>query len=578
MNKKIVSLIIIIILVIGVISFFTYSQIQKNNREYKIEEITKYNYFTYKNENKFGVINNKGEIIIEAKYDEVKIPNPTKAVFVAYNEDNSKVVNEKNEEIYKGYDKIETLNLKNVSSDLIYEKQLLKYEKDGKFGLINLEGKEIAKPIYDEIETLQYKEGELLVKKDGKYGVINQKGYTLIKNEYDKITVDGYYNSETSYKNDGYIVGKKTEEGYRYGYITAIGEKYLECKYNDVRRIVEIEDKEDQIYLLTAENGRYGVFKNNQKLIENEYQSIIYDMTSSIFTVQKGKKYGAINKEGKEVLKCEYSEIDIKGKNLYTKTIEGKEEVYSNKGELTNLNSDTIIIEIQEKPEYEIYIKNSEGKTTYQICKEGKAITEEYMYIQYLEKDLLIASKKDGKLGIIDMQGTDKGEFKYTSIQKIFDTNIIQMSVGTKIELANEEGKIICEMENAKVEQIDEYIKISNDKEIKYFNLKGEEISNKEVYKNNKLYAIEKDGKWGFEDKNQNIKVECIYDEVIEFNQYGYAGIKKDGKWGVVDEEGKILEEPKYKITGQAKPEFIGKYYQIQYGFGQKYHTNNIIK
>lgn len=36
----------------------------------------------------------------------------------------------------------------------------------GKFGLINYEGKVITKPIYEEISSVKYKEGEILAKKD----------------------------------------------------------------------------------------------------------------------------------------------------------------------------------------------------------------------------------------------------------------------------------------------------------------------------------------------------------------------------------------------------------------------------
>ena len=574
MSKKIIGIVISILIVVSGIFFVVYGQIKKENNEYTVEKIDKYEYFIYKDGEKFGVIDKKGEIIINAKYDEVKIPNPTKAVFVGYSEDGSKVLNEKNEEIYSEYQKVEPLILKNVSSDLIYEKQVLKYEKDGKYGLINIDGKKVTKPIYESIETLKSKEGEMLTKKDGKYGVINQKGYKVIENEYDKIEVDGYFNEETLYKDSGYIVGKKTGEGYRYGYITSKGEKYFECIYNDLQRILEINDA-GKIYLLAAENGRYGVFKNKENIIKNEYQSIIYDMTSSVFTVLKGRNFGVIAKDGKELLKCEYQEIDIKGKNIYARTKEGKVEVYSNDGTLTNLDSETMRIEIREKPGYSIEIKNIEGKTIYKIFNGENAIGEEYMYLQYLGNDLLIASKKDGKLGIINLEGQEKVDFIYTSIQKVLDTNIIGLVSGKKVKLANMDGKIISEMENGKIEKQDEFLKIYNSEEVKYFDNKGKEVSNIEVYSNNKLFSVKENGKWGFKDKSGKIIVKCNFDEVTEFNKYGYAGIKKDGKWGVIDEEGKIIEDTKYKINEQTKPDFIGKYYQVQYGFGQRYYTSN---
>lgn len=574
MKKKsiIVIIIVLIIAITGIITYFITKNTQEKNKDYQIEEISQYQYFVYQEEGKFGVLNTTGNTVIPAKYKEVKIPNPSKAVFVCYTEDGTQVLNETAQPILTEYANVDTLKLKNVSSDLIYEKQVLKYEKDGKYGLIGLEGKQITKPIYEEIDTLQYKEGELLVKKEGKYGVINQKGATLIEAKYDKISADAYYNPETRYRYDGYIVANKTDEGYRYGYISQEGNMYLETSYNDLKRIPEIGDNQE-VYIIAAENGRYGVFKNNKKIIENDYQSITYDSTNNIFVVQKGKKYGAINLEGKEILKCEFAQIDIKGKYLYTKNSEGKEEVYSKEGQLTNMSANTMILDITEKPGYTILIQTVDGKTSYQICKDEKTTTDEYMYIQYLENDLFIASKRDGKLGIINSQGEEKAEFKYSTIQRIFDTNLIQMTAENVTEIADTNAQVILTMADANIEQKDQYIQVSNKTETAYFNEQGEQVPSTEVFANNILFAKSQDGKWGFVDKTGNVKADYEYDKVTEFNEYGFAGIQKDGKWGVIKQDGTVLKEPTYELTGQTTPEFLGVYYQVQYGSGQIYYT-----
>ena len=54
---------------------------------------------------------------------------------------------------------------------------------------------------------MPYREGELIVKKDGKYGVININGGKLLDFKYDYITGDNYYSQEKEYELDGYIVG-----------------------------------------------------------------------------------------------------------------------------------------------------------------------------------------------------------------------------------------------------------------------------------------------------------------------------------------------------------------------------------
>lgn len=198
MKKKYIAIIcIIILIIIAVAAFFLIKNNIDSKKTYEIAKIEEYNYFVLRQDDKYGVIDRQGNILINPTYAEVKIPNPEKAVFVCKEEnDNIKILNNNNEELMTEYEQIEPIKLKNIQSDLMYEKSVLKYKKDNKYGLINFEGKEITKPEYDEIDSLGYKEGELLVKKDNKYGIMNINGYLMIPTEYDQISVDKYYTDE----------------------------------------------------------------------------------------------------------------------------------------------------------------------------------------------------------------------------------------------------------------------------------------------------------------------------------------------------------------------------------------------
>ena len=576
MKKKIIiPIILFLLIIIGLLIYFFVKNKEKENRDYQIEQITDYKYFVSKSQDsqKFGVIDTSGNVVIDEQYDDVQIPNPSKAVFICINGDSSKVFNSEAQEIYTEFGEISTLRLKNTSSDLIYEKSVLKYEQNGKFGLIGIDGKKLTEPIYDSIDTLQYKEGELIVKQNDKYGIINQKGYILVDIEYDEITADGFYDMETQYRYDGYIVANKTDMGYRYGYVSCDGKQILDLLYNDLKRITNISDEEP--YLLVAENGRYGVMKKSTQIISNEYQSISYDASNNIFVVQKGQKYGVMDFSGKQIIECKYPQIDVKGRNIYVTKDDNMVEVYDTSGNLTNMSSDVIYIDIPEKDDYSIRIQTIDQNTTYQICKEGEDdVQEEYQYIEYLENDLFVASKSGGNLGIIDLNGDVKTEFKYSSIQIIPNTDLIQMvnTDNITVDFADKTAKIITQMANVTITNNEYFIKLSNSNESKYINLDGKEISNIEAYPNNLLFAVSKDGKWGYTDKEGNIKVEAIYDKVTEFNKYGFAGVLKDGKWGIIKQDGTILVQPSYEIDSQIEPYFIGEYYQVKYGLGQMYY------
>ena len=79
-----------------------------------------------------------------------------------------------------------------------------------------------------------------------------------------------------------------------------------------------------------------------------------------------------------------------------------------------------------------------------------------------------------------------------------------------------------------------------NEEETKYISLEGKEVTNTEVFTNNKIFAKKQDNKWGFVDASGTKIIDFKYDKVTEVNNYGFAGIKQNEKWGVIDADGKI--------------------------------------
>ena len=567
----IIRSIIIGILVIAIIVSVSVYFIQKNAKKYEIEKVNTYNYFLLEKNDLYGVIDRSGNIILDANYIDVKIPNPEKPLFVCYEQDSTKVLNESKEEILTNYKNIEPIKLQNISGDLAYEKSVLKYEQDGKYGLIDFTGNQIAKPEYEEISGLPYKEGELLVKQDNKCGVINIKGNNLVEIKYDNIEVDGYYTDNNGYKYAGYIVSNTTEEGYRYGYINYKGKLLLETKYNELSRIADMQDNEN-IYLIGAINGQYGVIKNKENVLNNEYQSIRYDANNNVLVVEKSKKFGISKLNGQIIVPVEYNQIDITGIYLYAQNEQGT-TVYNNNGTQANVDSNIAILET-ENEKYRIRINDELGSKYGIIDDEGvQLIEEKYNYLEYLYDDYFIASQEGGKLGVINDKDEVKIPIECDSVQKIENTNLIKTVVGqTTTRIYKEDMQLACEMQNATIETVNDYIKVYNDTETKYLDKQGNEVLNTVVYQNNKIFASKNEqGKYGFVDKSNSIVVDYQYDKVTEVNEYGYAGVKKDGKWGVINQNGEVILEPTYELPDEIEPDFIGPYSKVTYGFGEFY-------
>lgn len=577
MKNKIIFLVSIIVLVIIIIfGTIVIGNIRKNYKTVQISE-DDYKYFILKSNEKTGVINENGDIVIEPTYDSIIIPNPTIDVFICKNEqdENNIVLNEKSEKIFEKYQNVEPIYTDGTISSLPYEKAVLKYQENGKYGLINYEEKKITKPIYEEIKSVKYKEGEILAKKDGKYGVINNKGVVLIKFEYDQIEGDKFFDKENQYKYSGYIAYKTTQDGYRYAYINYKWKLILDAEYNSIERITSIDNKDEQ-WLIVSQNGQYGVLKKSKNIINLSFRQINYNVDNEVFVVNRNNKYGIYNKKGEEVIEPKYTEIDFKGMYVYTKLADEEKYYY-----LDGKEADNNYKNIAKVEDTNYYITVSK-ENLYGIIDNNKNIltSNKYAYIEYLFDNYFVIYDNKNKLGIIDVNDNKKIESEYNSLSRIGDFKLIKgektQNGKTTVDIFDSNLNKAISLEDADIEIYNDYIRVSNDKEIKYINSEGNITTNNEIYKENNILTTIKDGKWGYVNRDGNVVVECAYDYATELNSYGYATINKNGKWGSVDKEGKIIVEPTYELEyEEVVPEFIGKYYKVYYGYGQFYYTDN---
>ena len=316
-NKKIIICAIIFVVIILIIAGTILCKNVRNKKsEYKLEKINIWTYLPIVENGKMGVIDNKGNVVVEPKYNSVQIPNPTEDVFICSDENETKIVNVNGEEKFKNFEEVSAIQLRELATEIPYEKSVLKYKEKGKYGIINFEGKKITKAIYDNIDNLPYKEGELLVEKDGKYGVINILGKFIIPIQYKEIKIDEYYEYENAYKYSGYIVGNDTEKGIMYKYINYKKNIETKAEYQDIKRIIDYENK-DKFYLIYEKDNKYGIIEDGNTVVKNEYDNIEYDNLNKLFIVKKNGKYGILKLNGETLISCLYDEIDNEGIYIY---------------------------------------------------------------------------------------------------------------------------------------------------------------------------------------------------------------------------------------------------------------------
>lgn len=458
--KKVFAVIIaIVVITMGAIII---AKLVENARQ---ATVSSREYYALYSENKWGILDSTGNIVINPMYEEMLIVvDKTKPVFLCVYDVNietgeysTQVLNEKNEQIYTDYDKVEALENYDSSGNVWYEENILRVEKDGKYGIIDLDGKVIASIQYDNIETLKGVTNSLIVEQNGKYGLINNSGVTIIEANYKEIQKFGEKYQQ------GYIT---INDDNLYGLVSYTGTQILENKYENILQIygenyfvieedgaqkvinaegdIIIEEGYDEITQIASsgvvfmQDDKYGLIGfDNEVKIEAEYDSL-KEINTGYFVAEQGGKLGLIDLTGTVNIEFEYENIYFnEDANVYvaeddeynSSIIDGNFDVRLT-GILNEINAQNQYIKIRtEDNEYKYYNYNFEEQEVQNV----------------LQNNTLYVSKQDGKYGYVDKDGN-------VVVDYIYDEALEQNSYGyAAVKLdgvwgsINSEGEVVTQ-------------------------------------------------------------------------------------------------------------------------------------
>ncbi|MBQ9659433.1 MAG: WG repeat-containing protein [Clostridia bacterium] len=427
-------------------------------------------YFALYTENKWGVIDSKGDAIIPAQYAEmIIVPDSTQDIFLCTYDINSetgeyktKALNKKNEEIFTEYEQIEAVENFDKNENVWYEKDVLKVKKNGKYGLITFKGKEIVECQYDEIYALKgiensfvikkddkvglidktgriiinteykeitnlgkdYNEGFITIAEDGKYGVISYSGEVKLKNEYDKI--------EQIYGKDTYVVknGNKTQV------INASEEVLISSGFDEIKEILQKSSG-----VIFEKNKLYGVMSTSGEVIIDAKYENIYELQDGNLVAMKDTKYGIIDLNENIKLNFDYTSIAYnKDANIYiAEDSDYKSSIINSNfevkliGILSELNQEKGYIRMRIDEEYKYYnlkfeeissekvltantLFLSKKNDKYGYVDEKGDVVVDYIYDDATEQNIYgyVAVKKNGVWGSLDSKGNKIIEPKYS--------------------------------------------------------------------------------------------------------------------------------------------------------------------
>ena len=321
MKKVLATIIAIVVVIMIVISLKRLLTDTEKNKDVSSLDT----YISIFENNKWGVIDNKGNKIINPTYDEmIIIPDKNKGLFICsydinYNNETYKtqVLNEEGNEILKEYEQIEAIE--NTDDSMVwYDNSILKYKQNGKYGLIDFNGKKILNAEYDNIYALKGVEKSLIVEQNGKKGLVNTSmGEIIVPVEYSEVT-----NLSENYE-AGYIV--KNEAG-KFGIIGADKSKILDANYDEIKRV------SGNNYYVVVQNGKLQIIENMGKLVLDKGFDSVEDINVNNFIVIKNSKYGVISKEGTDIIPAEYEDLKFTFSNYYIAQKNGEYGIIDNSG------------------------------------------------------------------------------------------------------------------------------------------------------------------------------------------------------------------------------------------------------
>ena len=318
--------------------------------------------------------------------------------------------------------------------------------------------------------------------------------------------------------------------------------------------------------IIVEKDGKVGLVSIGQVILEPEYaeiKSLNKNNSSAGYIVKNSdNKYGVIDGTKKQILDFKYDEIkQVSGNNLYVVKENGTLKVIDkdDNTKLENKFDDVLAINGEN-----IIIKKDGKCGIIDINGETKIPTEYDSLTVAFDKNYI--ASKDGKFGMVNLDNNQVVEFKYTAMSYRAEANFVEAEKENyKTDIIDStcipvlEDVIISDVDNEKG-----YLRVRKNDQYKYYNFKFEEKNAQDILTANTLFLVKQNGKYGYQNKNGQLVVDCIYDDAKEQNEFGYCAVKKDGVWGVLKSDGTVVLKPSVNLDNNLEIDFINDWHLFE--------------
>ena len=355
----------------------------------------------------------------------------------------------------------------------------------------------------------------------------------------------------------------------------------------------------NKVYLITKENGKYGIYdwENKNQVLPSRYKSIdilagglceinddgklcIYDLKNEQqipepsnydkvriikvqvdgngtkefrYIVKKDGKQGVCDINGKEIIVPNYYDkvwyCNIEDNHFFVVEKDNKEGVCDKDGQEIMHPIVCDDVEVVGTSDAFYYIVKKNGKKGVCDMKGREIVATKYDNVYYRIRSGYFDVRLDNKLGVCDMNGHEIIVPKYDDIFKNSD-GCYKVKLNGKEGICDATGQeIIAPLVWEEISVYDEYIIVKLNGKKGVYDKDGHEIIEPQydnIFKDHRgFYDITLNGKKGICDIEGLEIIAPKYDGITLYT--GYYKVELDGKEGVCDKNGKEIVAPKYE-------------------------------
>jgi len=468
-----------------------------------------------------GCINKKGALILPFKYVDIKVA------------DDRFVVGKKNSKgfVYSLLTASGDEILGSIYKDIDYlgDSKFLAKNLQDELRLVNKDGEAITNISFDSLSSFQG--NHAIIYDDHLRGIISQSGEVVLEPQHQSITLKNDY--------------AKVQPLHQWSVLSANNLVLDEIATQNLRLF-------SGNYYQAETNNLSQLINHN---VEGAFVAMLFNklkgLTNNLAIFSKGNQSGVVNGNGEIKLPPKFDSLFIEG-NIIIGNRGGTWAVYDS---FNVKKTDELYQEIL--PATARLFKVKKNNHWGLINRYGEEIVDcVFDDIYAIQDDQIVVSFHKEK-GVINTSG----EWvvlprKANSIQLINEEYFIE-EVGKLKRLNHVTDGIIYFTEN-QIDIFDGYLlEYTSDGGIWKIDFSGQivEQARDESYEEVRppsegFYAIKKDGKYGFIDAQNRLRIANRYDEVGDFSQ-GLAGFKLIGKWGFLNKKEEIVIQPLYEKVSQ---------------------------